>query len=78
MRLAITAIMVKVHYYSKVKSTRYLFKELVDAEGVALVSQSRAIPRAIDQVIKGDDVKDELVHKASVEFLVGSKAVCVI
>jgi len=50
----------------------------VDAEGVALVPQSGTVPRAVDQVIKGDDVKDELVHKASVEFLVGSKAVCVV
>jgi hypothetical protein len=45
---------------------------------VSLVSQSGTVPSAVDQVIKGDDVKDELIHQTGVEFLVGSKTVCVV
>jgi hypothetical protein len=45
---------------------------------VSLVSKHGTVPCAIDQVIKRDDVEDELVHQTGVEFLVRCEAVGVV
>jgi hypothetical protein len=45
---------------------------------VALVPQSGTVPCAIDQVIKGDDVEDELEHQTGIEFLVRCEVVGVV
>ena len=50
----------------------------MDTEGVALVPQSGTVPCAIDQVIKGDDVEDELEHQTGIEFLVRCEVVGVV